>query len=82
MAVHQKLDAAMAKPALSFWWCFLSPISYCFLPQATDDSAIAQEAKTSPRQAPKVKNLRSNASDVGKSLADRLYDLIRHPLAS
>ena len=30
----------------------------------------------------KVKNLRSNGSDMGTSLADSLYDTIRHPFAS
>ena len=40
------------------------------LSRAKDDSSIAQEAKTNSRQASKVKNLGSNASDVGKSLVD------------
>jgi len=52
------------------------------LSQAKDESCIAQEAKTTPRQVPKVKNLGSNASDVGKSLADSPYGFIRHPVAS
>jgi hypothetical protein len=58
------------------------PLQVDHIVASEDDSAIAQEAKTSPRQAPKVKNLGANASDVGKSVADWFYDAISHSLAS
>jgi hypothetical protein len=48
-------------------------------------SFVIGESPTAQQPSPKcrkVKNLGSNGSDVGKSLADSPYDGIRHPLAS
>jgi hypothetical protein len=52
------------------------------LSQAKDESSIPQETKTNPRQAPKVKNLGSNASDGENRSPTRLMTLsgIRSPL--
>ena len=55
------------------------PINMAMVALAIGQSPTAQQP--SPR-CRKAKNLGSNGSDVGKSLAESRYDIIRHPLAS